>query len=168
MIRQAWPRCRCRCRLAVVLLAVFLGATPAGGPVRGQTEGPEPAARETGARLVLDLHGIRNANGLVRIAIFDRAGEFPEGEEIRKIAVPATPGSLQVVTDGLAPGRYAIAFFHDADGDDRFRTNFLGLPREGFGFSRDPVVFLSAPDFEDAAISLEGPETTVSATMKYW
>ena len=50
MIRQAWPRCRCRCRLAVVLLAVFLGATPAGGAVRGQTEGPEPAARETRAR----------------------------------------------------------------------------------------------------------------------
>ena len=64
------------------------------------------------------------------------------------------------------PGRYAAAFFHDEDGDRVLDKNFLGIPTEGYAFTRDAHAALSAPAFERAAFDV--PLTTpVIATMRY-
>lgn len=66
----------------------------------------------------------------------------------------------------LRPGRYAAAFFHDEDGDRVLDKNFLGIPTEGYAFTRDAHAALSAPAFERAAfdVPLTAP---VFATMRY-
>ena len=37
----------------------------------------------------------------------------------------------------VAPGIYAVAFFHAEKGETKMRTGFFGQPEEGYGFSRD-------------------------------
>lgn len=66
----------------------------------------------------------------------------------------------------LRPGRYAAAFFHDWDGDGVIDKNFLGIPTEGYAFSRDAHAALSAPAFERAAFAVP-LRSTVYATMRY-
>ena len=54
---------------------------------------------------------------------------------------------MRVTFKSLSPGNYAIAVLHDENNDRQANRNFLGLPTEGFGFSRNPAIGVSAPGF---------------------
>jgi uncharacterized protein (DUF2141 family) len=62
-----------------------------------------------------------------------------------------------ITVPGLTPGKYAVAVFHDANGKRRLDI-FAGIPREGYGFSRNPRFKPRAPTFDEAAIDL--PQST--------
>ena len=67
--------------------------------------------------------------------------------------------------EGLKAGRYAVAMYHDVDGDESLDTNMLGIPREPYGFSNNAVGRFGPPSFDDAAVVVpdEGQvETRVS------
>ena len=64
------------------------------------------------------------------------------------------------------PGVYAAAFYHDENANDHFDTGFLGIPKEGYAFSRNPSVVLSRPSYSSAAFRLPATRLPV-ATMRY-
>jgi len=63
----------------------------------------------------------------------------------------STRYSLQV-----PPGEYAVVVFEDGDGDNELTKNFLGIPSESFGFSRNynPFRHFGPPGFDEISISL--------------
>lgn len=61
---------------------------------------------------------------------------------------------------------YALACFHDENDNRAFDRNFLGIPSEGFGASRDARGFMGPPRYEDARFQVDGP-TTVTLRMSY-
>jgi uncharacterized protein (DUF2141 family) len=56
----------------------------------------------------------------------------------------------------IPDGEYAIAFFIDANGNKKLDKNFLGIPKEQFGFSNNAMGTLSAPSFEQAKFRVAG------------
>ena len=48
--------------------------------------------------------------------------------------VAVTDREARVVFRGLAEGQYAVALFHDQNGNGEFDTGLFGPPVEGFGF----------------------------------
>jgi uncharacterized protein (DUF2141 family) len=117
------------------------------------------------AQLVIRIEGVRSGAGYVRLGLFNRADDFPRGEPVAGQAVPASAGSVVAVFEGLEEGEYAIAVYHDEDGDGEFTKNFLGLPLEGYGFSNDAPVVLGPPAFDSAVIEVAGgiAETAIRA-----
>ena len=89
----------------------------------------------TAADLEVIVEGLRSTEGNVCVALHKRedAVEFPYGEGIAGIFRRAQ--RERVVFADLLPGDYAAAAFHDADGNGELRTNILGIPIEGHGFS---------------------------------
>lgn len=63
-------------------------------------------------------------------------------------------------------GRYAVSIFHDLYGDRRLRRSFLGIPREGVGFSRNPRL-LGKPKFSDAAIRVPRGGTSLAIDLQF-
>ena len=57
----------------------------------------------------------------------------------------------------LEENNYAIAIYHDENGNNKFDT-FFGIPKEKYGFSMNAKVFLSAPSFEDSSFSIKNSE----------
>jgi len=118
------------------------------------------------ARLDIELTGVENDHGLVRVAVCT-----PETFATKHCpftgAAPAKPGSVTVSVDGIPPGRYAIQAYHDEDGDGRLRRGLFGIPAEAIGFSRDARVRLSAPNFEDAAIDVAEPATATRLRLRH-
>ena len=110
------------------------------------------------ADLRILIEDLVNQQGQVRIAIFTQtqADQFPSGDAVRRInTITATIAQQGVVVKDLPSGIYAIAVFHDADDDDVFDSNILGIPQESYGFSRNATPgFFSPPDFTDAAFEL--------------
>lgn len=57
------------------------------------------------------------------------------------------------------PGRYAVFVVHDKNLNSRMDTNFLGMPKEPVGMSRNPTKskFFGPPKFSD--VSFDYPST---------
>ena len=103
------------------------------------------------ADLEVSLKAVRNAKGQLRIAVFNDPKEFPRGDEISSLNIKAKSGDVTALIKGMKPGKYAIAIHHDENSNKQMDTNFIGLPKEGYGFSNDARVFLGPPNFSAAS-----------------
>ena len=125
------------------------------------------AAPVKAAELVITVTDIRSDEGLVRLAVFDDAKEFPEGEMVKNRDIPARAVALTVRFTGLKPGRYAVAMHHDENGNKDMDTYLFGLPKEGYGFSRDAPVIFGPPSFEQAAVTVPSQGLQISVKVRY-
>ena len=86
--------------------------------------------------------------------------------EIARVAVQGETATLTI--KGLPPGTYAIAVYHDENGNGDFDLTWAGLPAEGLGFSNGAwITIIGAQSFESAAIELKGPGTPKVIPLKY-
>lgn len=76
-----------------------------------------------------------------------------------KAVAPVTDACIFVP----APGVYALAIYHDANGNQIFDRNALGLPEEAYGFSNNPHTFFGLPSFHAVRLKVEksGQSTTI-------
>ena len=98
----------------------------------------------------VQIQGLRNARGLVRLCLTRNPAHFPacDGDPAAvKRSVPAGQAASIRLGD-VAPGVYALAVIHDQNGNGRLDT-FMGAPREGFGFSRNPPIRMGPPRFDE-------------------
>ena len=119
--------------------------------------------------LQVRVEGLRNNDGLVRLALYDRPELFPINGKAYVISdVPIPHKELSVLFSNLPSEKYALALFHDEDSDNVFDKGFLGMPLEGFGFSNDATVFFSAPSFAAATVIVGEGLTIITVHMRYW
>jgi len=129
------------------------------------------AASEPASALATDLRvtitGMRSGDGNVHVSVYDRPQTFPKSSGIlREQVVKARAPMLDVTFPDLAPGVYAVAAFHDENSNRTFDQGFLGIPLEDYGFSNDPTVILSAPDFEESSFAITGAVAAIAVRMK--
>jgi len=121
----------------------------------------------TAADLEVTVKGIRTAKGVLRVAIFDDPKEFPRGDEIRSLNVKARSGNTIAIFSGINSGVYALAIHHDENNNKEMDTNFIGLPKEGYGFSNDAKVFLGPPHFTEASFFIGNTLKKISLQIVY-
>lgn len=99
--------------------------------------------------LTLTFHNLRSEEGHIRIALHDTKGGFPGNYEdaVELLSVKAREGASVTIT-GLTEGYYAAAVFHDEDSNEDLNRNALGIPKEGFGFTRNPRLIFGPPTFK--------------------
>lgn len=117
--------------------------------------------------ITVDVTALRNAKGMVWLCMSANPKLFPEGCDKdpahRTASMRADQPGPMVIRD-VMPGRYAIVLLHDENGNKKMDKT-LFLPKEGFGFSRDAPVRMSAPKFDAAAFDVTGG-TPVRMKMK--
>lgn len=116
------------------------------------------------ADLTVTVTGLKSDGGDVHMALYDRPETFPKSDGmLAEGVIPPSDRRASWVFKDIKPGRYAIATFHDANGDHSFNQGLFGIPLEDYGFSMGARAFLSAPDFEDAAFPVgeEGRTITI-------
>lgn len=125
------------------------------------------ALLSAGAAQALDLTvvvtGARSAKGQVMAAVFDKAEGWTT-TRLRGEAVAAGERVTLVFRD-LPAGTYAVAVYHDENGNGRLDANVIGLPTEPYGFSRDAAGTLGPPRFADAAMALQA-DTTIHVKLQ--
>lgn len=132
---------------------------------------PSTPALPTGRDLIVQVDGLRNANGNVCVSLFSSAtsADFPSKAEkasMSKCAKINSALSMQVVLSGVEPGTYALSLLHDANMDGTpNREN--GIPSEGFGFSQNPPLNIEPPKFSEASFAVAPPRTTIRVKVNY-
>lgn len=106
---------------------------------------------------------VRSGQGSVFVAVYERSGWLVPGKFRTYRTVRAHTGEVSVSIPGLARGRYAAAVFHDENQNGVIDTNWLGLPKEGFGFSR--LSPLRIPSFDEA--SFDAGAAVVPIQLRY-
>jgi uncharacterized protein (DUF2141 family) len=123
-------------------------------------------AETPGGEIRVEVRGVRSATGDVKCALFDSPVGFPKQPTVKTTAT--IRDGEAVCTFAARPARaYAVAAFHDENGNQKLDTNFVGAPKEGFGFSNGARGKLSAPSFEAAKFTHDGTSTRVPIVLSY-
>jgi uncharacterized protein (DUF2141 family) len=122
-----------------------------------------------GADLTITVKGVRSAEGAVFLAVYDSEKSFmkpPQAKTTRR--VDAGKGDLKIVIHDLPAGKYAIASYHDENGNGKLDTNAMGIPEEGYGFSNDARGVFGPPKFEDAVFEFDGKvDKAIAFSIQY-
>jgi uncharacterized protein (DUF2141 family) len=125
-------------------------------------------AEEADQRCV-DLHlaGVRSDLGFVRVAVFDNAEAFEQSRgELLLLNLPAIGGHMDTKLCGAWTQQVAVAVFHDENQNMELDAT-LGIPREGFGFSRNPSLLSGKPRFHEIALVLGGEPLEIELTYLF-
>jgi uncharacterized protein (DUF2141 family) len=105
--------------------------------------------------LTIQVRHVTSDAGPVMVAVYDKPGDFPAPHKwLAGQAIEAHGDSAVAVFHGLAAGRYAVAAYQDLNRNGKLDKNFLGLPTEPYGFSKDARGSLGPPSFDAAAVDV--------------
>lgn len=115
--------------------------------------------------VTVQLKDIRNTKGSIHYLLFNSEKGYPDDESkgFRKGSVKADEEKFSI--PDLPPGEYALSVIHDENDNGKLDT-FLGIPKEGFGFSNNPKVYFGPPSFKKSKFKLESDEKII-LKMKY-
>lgn len=126
------------------------------------------AASAVSASIDLDITGLRSEKGNVLVCLSANPEYFPDctkDKNARKLKVAATDAdSIQIPR--VKPGTYAVALVHDENANGKMDLR-LFLPREGFGFSRNPKIGMGPPKFKSAQFTVGADDAHYAVHMKY-
>ena len=114
--------------------------------------------------LTINISG-QTREGVLSLAIYDNAEAYNYSVKGEKRSEEGVFSGIETFIElkenhefviDLPEGIYAIALFVDANKNLKIDKNFLGIPKEQFGFSNNVMGRLSAPSFEQAKFKVEG------------
>lgn len=106
-------------------------------------------------KIVVTITNLENNKGVCKTCLFTNASSFAGKGAAFKCAEVKIQNKEAVATfDAVPAGVYAIAVFHDENTNNKMDKNFLGIPKEGYGASKNKLPFASGPTFKDNQIEL--------------
>ena len=115
--------------------------------------------------LTVDAQNIHTKKGAVYFALFKSTDDFPTGKPSEGKKMNATGERVQT-TFSVEPGAYAIAIFHDENGNGQMDKKIFGIPKEPYGFSNNFRPKMSAPKFKDCEFTVSSAAKTISIKLE--
>lgn len=170
---QAFPVAPRRVQTIVFLrigfiFAVLLVAVPASPQHDPAGHYAAPAAGQPLCNVEIHTTGFRNNAGTAGTLVFSSSNGWPD-KKSRAVVWGGFPIAAHEATQEfqLPPGRYAVVVIHDENSNMKLDRNFMGVPKEGFGFSNNPRVVFSAPSFQAASAQVSCPVTQIHIAIIY-
>ncbi|WEK47787.1 MAG: DUF2141 domain-containing protein [Candidatus Andeanibacterium colombiense] len=142
---------------AAGLLAIGLAAAPA--------QAEECTGTPSATKMYVDVQGVLNSNGLIAVTLYaDNSKKFLAKHGSLYVGrVPAKAGTTRVCIYVPKPAVYAIAVYHDVDGNRKFNRSGIGFPAEPYGFANNASTLAGLPSFKSVRISVprDGFETSI-------
>ena len=121
--------------------------------------------------LTVHITGIRNDNGMIRVALFNNAQTYTEknnpnaADAYSRDKLPIANGEAVWQVSNVPYGVYGIKLFHDEDNSGKLKKNFVGRPTEGVGFSNNPKLGNKAPTFDEVKFNVNQPQNDINIQM---
>ncbi len=129
---------------------------------------PSVSKAADGLKLEVTVKNIKSSRGKLIALVYTSKVGFPVELEkaANQVTVAAHEGETKLTFEGLKPGECAISIIHDENDDGKLNTNFIGIPREGVGVSRDAKGSFGPPSYSDSKIKIEA-DTSIELHLKY-
>ena len=117
--------------------------------------------------LTVVISGFASDVGSVKIVLAKSTEGFAlESQPVRRVVGEVSGGNSRWVFSELPLGEYAIKIYHDENGNDELDTNFIGIPKEGVGFSNNTSARFGEPRYEDAKFAFDAPSMTIEIEIQ--
>lgn len=116
------------------------------------------------------ITGLDNDRGQVLVSLFKDGDGYPHdpGKAIRKGRTAAAGKKAMISFSDLPSGKYAAVVLHDENNNLKMDKNWLGLPKEGYGFSNNVMGSFGPPSFSRASFLHTGDkQTSISISVRY-
>lgn len=107
-------------------------------------------------------------HGTIYLAVYNNAETFLDHTKFFRNKVTPVKDVESVTLDlGAMPaGNYAIALFFDENGNGKMDKNFMGMPKEKYGFSGSTRPTFRAPHFDEAMVKVSGADMTIPISLR--
>jgi len=121
--------------------------------------------------VIIQFLNVRGEKGNMLISLYDAPEQFPYKPKWRYMISKTKlkeQGNKYPIRE-VKSGKYAIAIFDDENCDTVMQKNFLGMPKEGYGFSNNIKPSIrGAPSFEECTFPVnDGKENIVKIELQY-
>ena len=116
------------------------------------------------------IKDIKTPNGQILMGIYKDDVSFDKELPYKKVQAFKTKISngILLVEVKLEPGKYGISLMDDENFNGKMDYNFIGIPKEGFGFSNYYHTGLTKPKLKSFLFEvIENKNTKVEVKMKY-
>lgn len=118
----------------------------------------------------IKILNIRNSTGGIACALFESPEGFPEeflhfATNVMIIKIKDSHANCNFAD--IPPGKYAMVVIHDENMNGKLDTNWLGIPKEGYGFSNNAKALLSAPSFSASSFKYDGQDINMTMSLNY-
>jgi uncharacterized protein (DUF2141 family) len=94
-------------------------------------------------KLEIEITGIKNNTGKIMLQLMD-----PDEKTVSEKMSEIKDQKCLILIENLKAGKYAVRYFHDENLNGEMDTNFMGIPKEGYGFSNNAKGSFGPPPFE--------------------
>lgn len=106
--------------------------------------------------LTVTITNIKSLKGTIEMAIFkDQQSFLQAGKEYKAYSKKVTNNTVVFTITGLEKDHYAISVYQDANSDKECNLNFMGIPKEAYGFSKNFKPKFARPIFDDCEIDVQ-------------
>jgi uncharacterized protein (DUF2141 family) len=116
------------------------------------------------------IKDIKTPNGQILMGVYKDDISFDKELPYKKVQAFKTKISngILLVEVKLEPGKYGISLMDDENFNGKMDYNFIGIPKEGFGFSNYYHTGLTKPKLKSFSFEvIENKNTKVEVKMKY-
>ena len=123
-------------------------------------------AKPTGT-LVVRVTGIGSEKAAVRIALFNFEQTWlNDAVAMNKTVLEGETPEREWRVENLPSGEYGVAVFLDKNRDGKLNRNFLGIPREPYGFSNNARRAVGPAYWKDAKFAVAAEEKVIAIEVK--
>lgn len=104
--------------------------------------------------LKINVTGIKKVSGKVGLCLITDKTEFlSDCSYYREFKVEGK--TLTIELKDIKVDTYAVTIYHDANSNGELDTNFIGLPKERYGFSNNPSTRFGPPGFSKCLFTID-------------
>tara|TARA_Y100001933_G_scaffold265270_1_gene339257 strand:+ start:37951 stop:38316 length:366 start_codon:yes stop_codon:yes gene_type:complete len=101
------------------------------------------------------VHNVLSDKGDVNVAVYNSDASFLSFDEVYTTGTEAAhKGLVKLQIEDLPSGEYALAVFHDENGNGKLDTNWLGIPKERVAFSKGKMKTFGPPKYQECAFRI--------------
>lgn len=144
-----------RCPGAASAVAAVCALVLSGGGAYAETDDAGGSAA-----LTIVVTGLKSSEGQVRVAVFNGEDRWLKRSIYSRI-LDIKGHACELVIENVPHGDYGIAVFHDENGNGKNDRNFLGIPKEAYGFSNNARRKFGPPSWTEAKFAVSSSATAV-------
>jgi uncharacterized protein (DUF2141 family) len=117
----------------------------------------------TAAELAVTVENVKGSEGVLMVGLYASEADYRKTAARQLKAAPGT-GRVAIRFADIPAGDYAVALYHDRNGNGKLDSNLVGIPTEPYGFSGSRVA-IGAPGWREARVRVAPEGAAISVHL---
>ncbi|GLU52242.1 DUF2141 domain-containing protein [Dyadobacter frigoris] len=119
------------------------------------------------SKQTLLISNLENKTGKLFIGWYSSKETFAgKNPEFKKEVDVRNLSEISIPFDDIPDGKYGISIYLDENNNGKMDLNFLGIPKEKYGFSNNVFPATRAANFQETAFEIQGKSKIIPIRLK--